>query len=83
MFKLLYKKRVITIIDIVNGLDLIIITIIYFDERGKFMNTRAKIQSFGGFLTGMILPNIGAFIAWGLITAFFIPTGWMPNSELA
>lgn len=47
------------------------------------MNTRAKIQSFGGFLTGMILPNIGAFIAWGLITAFFIPTGWMPNSALA
>ncbi len=43
---------------------------------------RAKIQAFGGFLTGMVLPNIGAFIAWGLITALFIPTGWMPNESL-
>lgn len=44
---------------------------------------RASIQRFGGFLAGMIMPNIGAFIAWGLITAFFIPAGWFPNSELA
>jgi PTS system mannitol-specific IIC component len=44
---------------------------------------REKIQSFGGFLAGMIIPNIGAFIAWGLITALFIPTGWLPNEKLA
>ncbi len=31
----------------------------------------------------MIMPNIGAFIAWGLITALFIPTGWLPNATLA
>ena len=31
----------------------------------------------------MVMPNIGAFIAWGLITALFIPTGWMPNENLA
>ncbi len=31
----------------------------------------------------MIMPNIGAFIAWGLITAIFIPAGWLPNEELA
>jgi PTS system mannitol-specific IIC component len=31
----------------------------------------------------MVIPNIGAFIAWGLITAFFIPTGWTPNEDLA
>jgi PTS system mannitol-specific IIC component len=31
----------------------------------------------------MVIPNIGAFIAWGLITAFFIPTGWIPNEKLA
>jgi PTS system mannitol-specific IIC component len=31
----------------------------------------------------MIIPNLGAFIAWGLITAFFIPTGWTPNETLA
>lgn len=44
---------------------------------------RTKIQSFGRFLSGMVMPNIGAFIAWGLITAFFIPTGWLPNEKLA
>ncbi|WP_449062913.1 mannitol-specific PTS transporter subunit IIC [Planomonospora algeriensis] len=44
---------------------------------------RATIQRFGGHLAGMIMPNIGAFIAWGLITALFIPTGWLPNESLA
>lgn len=40
---------------------------------------RAKVQAFGGFLTAMVIPNMGAFIAWGFITALFIPTGWIPN----
>jgi len=31
----------------------------------------------------MVMPNIGAFIAWGIITALFIPTGWWPNENLA
>ncbi len=44
---------------------------------------RARVQKFGGFLAGMVIPNIGAFIAWGLITAFFIETGWIPNADLA
>lgn len=44
-------------------------------------NINDKIQSFGKFLSGMVMPNIGAFIAWGLITAFFIPTGWFPNEH--
>jgi PTS system mannitol-specific IIC component len=35
---------------------------------------RAHVQRFGTFLSGMIMPNIGAFIAWGLITALFIET---------
>src|SRR3954469_6099190 len=39
---------------------------------------RARVQRLGGNLAGMILPNIAAFIAWGLITALFIPTGWLP-----
>lgn len=43
-------------------------------------NVRAKVQAFGGHLTAMVLPNIGAFIAWGFITALFIPTGWVPNA---
>lgn len=42
-----------------------------------------KIQKFGRYLSNMVQPNIGAFIAWGLITAFFIPTGWFPNETLA
>ncbi|POH62284.1 PTS mannitol transporter subunit IIBC [Cryobacterium zongtaii] len=44
---------------------------------------RARIQAFGGFLTAMVIPNVGAFIAWGFVTALFIPTGWMPNEEFA
>ncbi|WP_121616254.1 PTS mannitol transporter subunit IICB [Virgibacillus halodenitrificans] len=44
---------------------------------------RAKVQRFGSYLSGMIMPNIGAFIAWGIITALFIPDGWLPNKQLA
>jgi PTS system mannitol-specific IIC component len=44
---------------------------------------REKVQQLGGFLAGMVIPNIGAFIAWGLITALFIPTGWIPNENFA
>lgn len=44
---------------------------------------KVRIQRFGSHLSGMIMPNIAAFIAWGLITALFIPTGWLPNKELA
>jgi len=44
---------------------------------------KVGVQSFGRFLSGMVMPNIGAFIAWGLITALFIPTGWWPNESLA
>ena len=42
-----------------------------------------KIQRFGRSLSAMVMPNIGAFIAWGLITALFIPGGWWPNEHLA
>jgi PTS system mannitol-specific IIC component len=40
---------------------------------------KGQIQRVGGFLAGMVMPNIAAFIAWGLITALFIPTGWLPK----
>lgn len=43
----------------------------------------AQVQRVGRFLSGMIMPNIGAFVAWGLITALFIETGWLPNEGLA
>lgn len=47
------------------------------------VNIRQQVQKFGRKLSGMIMPNIGAFIAWGLLTALFIPTGWWPNEKLA
>ncbi|MGF1703958.1 PTS mannitol transporter subunit IICBA [Photobacterium makurazakiensis] len=46
-------------------------------------DAKIKIQNFGRFLSNMVMPNIGAFIAWGFITALFIPTGWFPNEGLA
>ena len=42
-----------------------------------------KLQKFGSVLAGMVIPNIGAFIGFGLITAFFLETGWTPNAKLA
>lgn len=44
---------------------------------------KVRVQKFGNFLSSMVMPNIGAFIAWGLITALFIPTGFFPNENLA
>jgi len=44
---------------------------------------RVRVQKFGTFLSNMIMPNIGAFIAWGFITALFIDVGWLPNPDLA
>ncbi|MCI9170941.1 MAG: PTS mannitol transporter subunit IICBA [Lawsonibacter sp.] len=38
---------------------------------------KEHVQKFGRFLSGMVMPNIGAFIAWGLIAALFIPDGWL------
>ena len=44
---------------------------------------KEKVQVFGRFLSGMVMPNIGAFIAWGIIAALFIDTGWLPNEKFA
>lgn len=44
---------------------------------------KEKVQKFGRFLSGMVMPNIGAFIAWGLIAALFIDAGWIPNKSLS
>ncbi|MGA9747359.1 MAG: PTS mannitol transporter subunit IICB [Nocardioides sp.] len=44
---------------------------------------RVKVQKFGTFLSNMIMPNIPALIAWGLLTALFIDVGWLPNADLA
>ncbi len=45
--------------------------------------TRERLQRVGGFLAAMVIPNMAAIIAWGLITALFIPTGWLPNAKFA
>ena len=42
-----------------------------------------KLQKFGAFLAGMVIPNIGAFIGFGLITAFFLSTGWTASEALS
>mgnify|MGYP000867897251 FL=1 len=52
-------------------------------EVKKKKTAGVRIQDFGRFLSGMVMPNIGAFIAWGLITALFIETGWIPNEKLS
>lgn len=44
---------------------------------------KAKVQQLGSSLSSMVMPNIGAFIAWGVITALFIPDGFLPNEQLA
>lgn len=46
-------------------------------------NIKVAVQKFGNFLSSMVMPNIGAFIAWGLITALFIEKGFFPNESLA
>ena len=46
-------------------------------------SVRVHVQKFGTFLSNMIMPNIAAIIAWGLITAFVIPVGWTPNEKIA
>lgn len=43
---------------------------------------KVRVQKLGTSLSNMVMPNIGAFIAWGVLTALFIPTGWTPNEHL-
>lgn len=54
--------------------------ILIMENNGGTM--RVKIQKFGSFLSSMIMPNIGAFIAWGILAALFTPTGWFPNEQI-
>ncbi|RRD32477.1 PTS mannitol transporter subunit IICB [Streptococcus minor] len=43
---------------------------------------KVRVQKLGTSLSNMVMPNIGAFIAWGILTSLFIPTGWLPNEQL-
>lgn len=42
-----------------------------------------KVQQFGKFLSAMVMPNIGALIAFGFLAALFIDTGWIPNKNFS
>jgi PTS system mannitol-specific IIC component len=44
---------------------------------------KVRVQKLGTSLSNMVMPNIGAFIAWGVLTSLFIPTGWLPNENLS
>ena len=44
---------------------------------------RVRLQKLGTTLSNMVMPNIGAFIAWGVLTSLFIETGWLPNETFA
>ena len=55
----------------------------YIGNASGHTGWRANLQKVGGNLAAMVIPNIGAFIAWGLLTALFIPTGWIPNEQMA
>ncbi|WP_311408161.1 PTS mannitol transporter subunit IICBA [Liquorilactobacillus uvarum] len=49
----------------------------------KKSSLKTKIQKLGTSLSGMIMPNIAAVIAWGLVTAIFMAQGWFPNAQIA
>lgn len=53
------------------------------DGRAGLTGARVRVQQVGRFLSNMVMPNISAFVAWGLITSLFIPTGWTPNEHMA
>jgi PTS system mannitol-specific IIC component len=53
------------------------------DAPSRMANIQVGLQRFGGYLAGMVMPNIGAFIAWGLIATLFEPDGWIPNATVA
>lgn len=52
-------------------------------QQTQSRGSRSAIQRLGSYLSGMIMPNIGALIAWGIITALFIPDGFLPNENLS
>lgn len=44
---------------------------------------KVRVQKLGTTLSNMVMPNIGAFIAWGILATLFIETGWFPNPTLS
>lgn len=52
------------------------------NQNSNSSTVLTKIRRFGGIMSAMVMPNLGAFVGWGLMAALFIPHGWMPNKEL-
>ncbi len=52
-------------------------------EQTQQASLKAKVQKLGSTLSSMVMPNIGALIAWGVLTALFIPDGYLPNESFA
>lgn len=54
-----------------------------YEEENKNMSNdvslRVKAQRLGGKLSAMVLPNLGAFMGWGILTALGI---WLSNDML-
>ncbi|NLM66652.1 MAG: PTS mannitol transporter subunit IICB, partial [Enterococcus sp.] len=53
------------------------------NQKHKQAGLKAKVQKLGSTLSSMVMPNIGALIAWGVLTALFIPDGYLPNESFA
>lgn len=53
------------------------------DNKQTWLRFKTSVQRLGDHLSSMVIPNIGAFIAWGLIAAVFNQNGWWPNVKLA
>lgn len=53
------------------------------NQKNKQAGLKAKVQKLGSTLSSMVMPNIGALIAWGVLTALFIPDGYLPNESFA
>ena len=52
-------------------------------QKAAKSSVKAKVQKLGSTLSSMVMPNIGALIAWGVLTALFIPDGYLPNEAFA
>ena len=53
------------------------------DPNGRKSIIESQSSKLGTSLSNMVMPNIGAFIAWGVLTALFIADGYPPNEQLA
>lgn len=52
-------------------------------QADRNASLKSRVQKLGSTLSSMVMPNIGALIAWGVLTALFIPDGYLPNESFA